>query len=750
MEYLAHSARDGVPAQPYVNHVSNVTAGAVANAKAAAYKADGSPNCSRQDAATLVQCVSYAGAYHDLGKLSQDNQELLHEIDGRGILPTNHVDAGAAALLKLPDNAGVVPALLVYSHHRGLPSLMEEYIHEKTFLRDKSPDVRKKVNGELNLLLGVHSSLLELPSLQGRTDGIQGDASAFCRMALSCLADADHTDTAIHYNQYPAKMTAPQLRAEERLAQLDRYVNTRFTVSGERNELRAAMYGECRNALITDRIAACDSPVGSGKTTAVMAHLLRQAIERGARRVFVVLPFTNIISQSVKVYREALALPGENPEEVVAEIHHRADFQDPLFRAYSAQWRAPVVVTTAAAFFETIASNKPSALRRLHELPGSVIFLDEAHAALPVKLLPLAWRWMQSLADEWGCYWLLASGSLVEFWNLPEIAADARPVPQLVPQALRSRLATYEQHRIKLSHFEKPLSCEALYAAIKAAPGPRIVIANTVQTAAVLADGLLGSYGHCADTDPLNGKVMHLSTALCAADRERVIERVKERLDAGKANASPDAPENDWTLVATSCVEAGVDFSFRTGFRELASVLSLLQAAGRVGRNGEYSDAEIWTFKLQEQKWITQNPALQDAQSVLEDYFRKGTEISPHLCTKAIRRELARGTAISTALMAAEKKYNFPEVREKFKVIPDDTVLAIADDALKKKLHYGGASWKEIQRFGISIRRTRASKLRLQELAEGVFDWNLRYDSFLGVMAGVLDELKAESQFLCC
>ena len=750
MEYLAHSARDGVPAQSYVNHVSHVTAGAVANARAAACKADGRPNCSPQEAAALMQCAAYAGAYHDLGKLSRDNQEALHEIDGRKRLPTNHVDAGVAALLKFPDNAGMIPALMVYSHHRGLPSLMEEYIHEKTFLRDKSPDVRKKVSDELDSLLGVHGSMLELPPQPGKTDGIQGDASVFCRMALSCLADADHTDTAIHYNQYPAKMTAPQLRAEERLSQLDWYVNTRFTASGQRNELRTEMYRECRDATICERIAACDSPVGSGKTTAVMAHLLRQAKERGARRIFVVLPFTNIISQSVKVYREALVLPGEKPEEVVAEIHHRADFQDPLFRAYSAQWRAPIIVTTAVAFFETIASNKPSALRRLHELPGSVIYLDEAHAALPVKLLPLAWRWMQILADEWDCYWLLASGSLVEFWNLPEITADARLVPQLVPQALRSRLATYEQHRIKISHFEKPLSCEALYAAIKAAPGPRIVIANTVQTAAVLADGLRASYGDDADADPLNGKVMHLSTALCAADRERVIQRVKERLDAGRAKASPSDPENDWTLVATSCVEAGVDFSFRTGFRELASLLSLLQAAGRVGRNGEYSDAVIWTFKLQEQKWITQNPALQDAQSVLEDYFRRGTTISPHLCTDAIRRELVRGTAISQTLMAAEKKYNFPEVCEKFKVIPDDTVLAIADEALKQKLCYGCADWKDIQRFGISIRRTRASKLRLQELAEGVFDWNLRYDSFLGVMAGVLDELKAESQFLCC
>ena len=130
-----------------------------------------------------------------------------------------------------------------------------------------------------------------------------------------------------------------------------------------------------------------------------MAHLLRQAIVRGARRIFVVLPYTSIIQQSVAVYRQALTLPGENPEKVVAEHHCRADYDSKDSRYLTALWRAPIVVTTSVAFFETLASNMPSGLRRLHELPGSMIFVDEAHNALPVKLLPLAWQWMNRLAE---------------------------------------------------------------------------------------------------------------------------------------------------------------------------------------------------------------------------------------------------------------------------------------------------------------------------------------------------------------
>lgn len=746
MDYLGHSARNGAPSQSYSEHVEHVIAGAVENAKSAAYKANGQPLCDGQDAATLVQCTSVAGYYHDLGKLFQCNQEVLHNIEKAPHLPINHVDAGTAALLKLPDHCGDLAALMVYSHHRGLPNILQESLYNNTRYRDKEAAVREKVDAELHDLLHLHETLVSLPPQVGTQATIHGDESVFCRMGLSCLADADHTDTAMHYNKYPKDTASPNLRAVERLEQLNNYVS-HYNSEGDRNRLRREMYRECRDTIVDENIAACDSPVGSGKTTAVMAHLLTQAIKRDARRIFVVLPYTNIISQSVKTYREALTLPGEDPVEVVAELHHRADFQDSLSRAYSAQWRAPVIVTTAVAFFETLASNKPSALRKLHELPGSVIFVDEAHAALPVKLMPLAWRWMQIYADQWNCYWLLASGSLVEFWNLEEISNAKRNVRQLVGTDLRHRLAKYEQHRIKFSRFPEPLSCDELYSKIKSTPGPRIVIVNTVQTAAVLADGLLNSYGISTNHDPLNSKVMHLSTALNAEDRENSIQRIKERLEHCKGKSSDD-PKTDWTLVATSCVEAGVDFSFHSGFRELASLLSLLQAAGRVGRNGEYSDAEIWTFRLQEHKYITQNPSLQDAQTVLERYFDRGKEISPRLCTGAIQQELEQGVEISKELISAERNKNFSEVCDKFKVISEDTVLAVTNDVLKQKLRSGQADWKDIQRMSVSIRANRAKQLKLPVITEGVYDWNLRYNSFLGIMAGVLDFLKAKDNFL--
>ena len=744
MEYLAHSARDGIPAQSYLEHIIHVKEAAMNYAREAALYA--------KDGDLLIRCAREGGEWHDIGKLLKENQDVLHKNDCRSRLEIPHADAGAAIMMRTWASVENTPALVIYSHHQGLPNIADEEIKEHSCYRDTSEGGvnRRRVDTELDLLITLHRALTG-SGVAGKTEAPTCDFGVFSRILLSCLADADHTDTAIHYHKYPQNMESPKLRAKERLVQLDRYVE-QFEVNDERNKLRTEMYQACKNAEPGANIVACDSPVGSGKTTAVMAHLLHEAIKRKTRRVFVVLPFTNIIKQSVDVYRKALVLPGEDPEEVVAELHHRADFQSVDARAYNAQWRAPIIVTTAVAFFETIAANRPSTLRRLHELPGSVIFVDEAHAALPVKLLPVAWHWMQILADEWSCYWMLASGSLVEFWRIPEIAEVRREVPQLVDSQLRERLARFENRRIEYPVIRSPLSRKDLIDRIKAEPGPRLVIMNTVQSAGVIADDLLKSYQEQIGGAPCIGKVLHLSTALTADDRDAVIATVRERLKKFKETKSES--DADWTLVSTSCVEAGVDFSFRVGFREISSLLSLLQAAGRISRNGEYEDAKIWSFSMQDDKMLTTNPGTKDAESVLQRFFRRGVTISPDLCTRAMIAELNRQPEDQIPLLNEELKRNYAEVGERFKVIESNTVLVIADEDLKSRIRYGQCDWREIQRKAIPMRLDRVQKYRLPMLTyskdgwDCLYDWNLPYNNFLGVMVGVLGELQSKNEFL--
>ena len=713
---LAHSARKNYPPQTYEAHVRGVCERAgkyAAEAECYSVKANGILSTIVRDSALL----------HDLGKLEERNQSVLCEQSRRRRhLPVDHTDAGSAALQKMGNGCA---AMLVYSHHQGFPDLSTEFAARGcSIFRNGNAEVRAETDAALPALLRQHEALFpRKPNKE--VQAYDGDPAVFLRMALSCLADADHGDTAAAFGQTEKAM--PELRPQERLAALDHYVS-KFGETDERSSLRRELYLSCRSAEAHSGFSVCGSPVGSGKTTAVMAHLLEQACKRNARRIFVVLPYTSIIRQSVDIYRKALVLPGETPEDVVAELHSRADFEDIETRYLTALWRAPIVVTTAVAFFETLSSHNPAALRRLHELPGSLIFVDEAHSALPLRLLPLAWHWMNVLSDEWSCYWVLASGSLVRYWELQPLSGLSMPRPEiaeLVRPDLQRELSRYESNRITFRWREKPIGRKELAEWVQEALGPRLLILNTVQSAAVIAADIAAEFGQT--------HLEHLSTALTPEDRGNTIDRIRRRL------ADPD--DADWTLVATSCVEAGVDFSFRTGFREISSLLSLLQAAGRVNRHGRNTEAVMWSFSLQDDSMLPKNPALDVSAAVLRSYFQKRLPITPELSTRSMQDELVRDDSCMSAICdfaELEAAQQFRTLAQKFRVIDQKTVLAVPDDSMASAIAEGRASWQELQRHAVSVRKEKIVLWHLREIADGIYQWTLGYDSFLGYMHGVL------------
>ena len=413
-------------------------------------------------------------------------------------------------------------------------------------------------------------------------------------------------------------------------------------------------------------------------------------------------------------------------------------------------WRAPIIVTTAVAFFETLASNRPSTLRRLHELPGSLIFVDEAHASLPVRLLPLTWYWMRIFSEEWSCQWVLSSGSLVKYWTLKSDELEINnmlfkesEVESLVPEKLRQKLSEYEQTRVDYIYEPAPFTREQLVQLVLSAPGPRLVIMNTVRNAALIAEDLRKAYGP-GKAD----RVLHLSTALTPEDRDLAMNDILQKLR--------QKDETEWVLVATSCVEAGVNLSFRSGFREIASLLSLLQIAGRINRDGQYEDAAVYSFAMQDGQGLTRNPEMELSSRILEKYLKKRVTIDPSLSTDSIQKELAYSSPgfqrQIRQLVDAELNFNFPYVAENFHVIEEDserngktvqkTILVLPDSLLAEKIRNGDGNWKIIQEKTVSVRESYAAKYHLPRLADGLYEWTLDYDSFLGIMRGVLDHLE--------
>jgi CRISPR-associated endonuclease/helicase Cas3 len=682
----------------------------------------------------LVAVVGLGSEYHDLGKLDPENQGVLRT-DTRQRLPVRHEDAGAAHLLSRADVSRPceIAAVIVYAHHEGLPSFIKEEDREELRFRIGATEpgeepTYKKTDDRLDSYRTLHEKVVARLSPEHVDVDVPPTRQLLYRVALSCLVDADHSDTARHYKNEPSRVP-PEGRFAERLAALDEYV--RKLSSGKtdpRTLQRQRVYEACWQADTTPALRECDSPVGTGKTTAVMAHLLRAGKDKKLRRLFVVLPFTNIIDQAVDIYRKSLVLPGEDPELVVAAVHHKAEYRDPDSRHLAALWDAPVVVTTAVQFFETLAASSTGGLRKLHALPGSGVFIDESHAALPARLWPRAWDWIKQLADEWGCHFVLGSGSLNRIWTIPEIEPEARPLLALVD--LPGRIDAYEaeQRRITIRSREKPLTIEELSGWLDVLPGPRLVIVNTVQIAAALAQEL------AKPERKRPGAVMHLSTALTPHHRAITLARIKARLDYGI--------DTDWTLVATSCVEAGVDISFRTGLRQRSSLSSLLQTGGRVNRGGEYDSAEVWDFQLIRQNLVNVNPAFEDSAEILGDMFKKN-QVSPEHCTHALKAEIlqTRRSDLNADLRKAESSLNFPEVQKRFRVVDAETRTVVISKSLRDKIVAGDRiDWRELQRHSVQLYADKVEWhfLRPAPGCPDVFFWDLPYDDFLGYMVGAL------------
>ncbi|WP_425396492.1 DEAD/DEAH box helicase [Aeoliella sp.] len=521
---LAHSARDGIPVQTYVDHVQNVCCGTASRSAEMLCHAASPPPW-------LTDEIAAAAMWHDLGKLDKTFQSLL-----RGDVSkmseddyVDHIDAGVAHLMA---SSHPVAAWIVRAHHApGLPAYTRHFGYRgrgrklrgrrnDEVDREKHMAQEQRTDKRLHEYVTLHRSVMSDSSTPAPVALSDSEAAhgLTMRLALSCLVDADHADTAQHYSGIAFSKGAEAPRWAERLEQLKAYVHGlpagKSPEECERNRRRRDVFDACLASELDDPLVACEGPVGIGKTTAVVAYLMRQALLQTPeqRRLIIVAPYANILTQTARTLREVLVLPGERTEDVLVEHHHRADFHCERDRDLAVLWRAPIVLTTAVSFFETLSAANPATLRKLHSVPGSAVFVDEAHAALPTHLWPQNWKWIRELAESWNCRIVMASGSLARFWEDPQIVDEPRRLRELMPAPQAKDAQAAEQQRVRYSTLASStsggsvLTVAELIQHVLNAHGPRLVILNTVQSTAVVTRAIRDEMG--AD------RVLHLSTAL--------------------------------------------------------------------------------------------------------------------------------------------------------------------------------------------------------------------------------------------
>jgi CRISPR-associated endonuclease/helicase Cas3 len=754
---LAHSSksdeRGTIPSQSYRNHI-------LGGLKKIKKILNGLYDHVEDDHYHLEAVVMRAFQFHDLGKLCNYSQQIL---DGRrkGKMP-NHTDAGAACLSQVD----VLAAWMVKCHHRGFDILGDlDSLRDMQFLSHRCPYVspedaklrmRQYTQKVLPKLMERHASSTRV-AVPFRTPK-NWESGLFMRIAMSILVDADHYDTAKHYGHRIIEKKV-SLKPGRRLIALEDYVSGLSEVHGK-SEIKESVFQACRTAK-ENGLVLCKSEVGTGKTTALMAYALRQAALHNKRRIFYCAPYTSIISQTVEVFRKALVLPvDEQPHLVVAEHHSQVDPEEGLtedrlemmgdesvamIREFAQTWQAPIVCTTAVQLFETLAGCRTGRLRKLHNIVGSIIVIDESHMTMRPELWPLALIWLKELVDRFGCFVVFASGSMVQPWNSEELnilldnhvrnqsGRKAAVLPNLkfdvqsiIPKELAELTLANEQKRVNIQHFETPYdNAKDVCDMILQRSGSRVVVCNTIHNAAVLARHLQKS----------GEDVLHISTALTPADRELTLDRVKKKLKT---------PDN-WTLVATSCVEAGIDISFDHGFRENSSLMSVLQLAGRVNRYGTKPDSDLVVFSLNYDNGLfTDNPEFYTSKQVFKKMFREG-RYGPEHCAEAFDRSLAGGCdrlpgksselpEISVSdLLQMEANLNLKGVADYFNVVSGDKRTIIIGDRFNICEEGRSIVKKCVQIYEDRLERWK--EFIAPADVPGFYFWTGQYDNFIGYYA---------------
>ena len=587
------------------------------------------------------------GVLHDIGKYSVD---FLKRITGESNQRVDHSTAGARVCVEKGGKYRFLEYCIA-GHHTGLPDYGSNYDNagDPTLMGRR----KKKISD-----YQAYEKEIDIPEIVTdpfdfkKTVNPDFSMSVFIRMLYSCLVDADFLDTET-FMSCGQKVRNSGESMEVLFEKLEKHVSewlknqNRDTVNGRRTEILKHCLEEGGAERGLFRLTV---PTGGGKTIASLAFALRHAVENQMDRVIYVIPYTSIIEQNAKVFREILG------DENVLENHCNVAYEVDSQRAEELQsmqlaaenWDKPVIVTTNVQFFESLFANKPSKCRKLHNIANSVIIFDEAQM-LPNDYLKPCIAMIEELLNNYRTSVVLCTATqpaLRSFFQGSVSATELCPRMdeqfQFFKRTLFENIGTVtEECLIDQLRQEHQALC----------------IVNTKKRAQNIYKELR------------EDGIYHLSTSMYPKHRKRVLESIRERLRENKK----------CILISTSLVEAGVDLDFQSVYRELAGVDSMIQAAGRCNREGhrKVEESKVFIFRFEEKESVLgQRQQIDVAKSLMADgrnlsdretitrYF----EMLYHIKGESLDKK-----KIMDEFTNKKIKYRFAQVGKDFRLIEQNT-----------------------------------------------------------------------------
>lgn len=683
--------------------------------------------------------ASLAGLWHDLGKYHPDFQRMLEDIAAEK--PKRRVDhstAGALLIWRklrsgLPGHSHWLLTATIAGHHSGLADGIGAL---KERVEDPQQLERVKVLATQDIPPNISSPRTDLRTALRIDQPDDCERIEFLtRFIFSALVDADRLDAERFQDKFlPENQQRSPLRRYRPMAVLRQRVDahiddlTRNSGSGPVQIYREAVLSACRDAAeLSPGAFRLNVETGGGKTLSSLSFALRHAENHGKRRVIVVIPYTSIIEQTAEVFREALG-----PDDVIE--HHSAveegsegkkydgafDASSERRRLAAENWDAPIIVTTAVQFFESLYSASPSRCRKLHNIANSVVILDEAQT-LPVKLLVPTVAAINQLTRWYNASVVLSTATQPALENpFPAIEGVRDIIPDSVqPPPPRVQVKLPDSGKTEWAELAEQLADHDQVLCITHKR-------NDARDLTLALDEVLDDQS-----------TIHLSANMCAAHRSDGIVRIRELLRNGEP----------CRVVSTQLVEAGVDFDFPVVYRALGGIDAMIQAAGRCNREGRLGDVggTLHIFNPPTEPPRGLPAAAKEASELL---LQKATVADEHLdlfSPDVVRRffkelySTQNGNMDGEGITAYRREFRFREVQRRYRLIEDNahTVIVPWKDGLNRvdaaRARPAPDTLRALQRYSVSVydRELKLLESELEPLFQGAEDpstWVLTND----------------------
>lgn len=555
-----------------------------------------------------------AGMLHDMGKYTDEFKDyIIKAVENPGDAPkrgsVDHSTAGGRLLYQKfhtgsPSRGSWILAEVVgnaiISHHSYLHDFLNEDLESPYLKRVRDKPLKEydksmqqffdEVISEQAFQQYVLRAIDELEAYlsQPSVENSESKLMFLSKFVFSALIDADRTNTRL-FEENKQEETTPCRQAlfhtyYERLMQKLHSYQEKEDAKTRINELRRELSDQCdKFAEKPSGIYTLSIPTGGGKTLASLRYALKHAIRENKKHIIYVVPFTTIIEQNAEEVRKILMDDAhilEHHSNVIDDMRDDDEAQDGMMNAQQKlklakdNWDSPIIFTTMVQFLNVFYARGSRYIRRLHNLCESVIIFDEVQK-VPVSCVSLfnhALNFLKSYGHSSLILCTATQPALDFVERRLEISADSemiQNVDQVIEAFKRVEIVdkatgeTFDTDKLADFITEKMEEVQSI-----------LVVLNTKTVVKRLYRQI----------ETLDIPLYHLSTSMCAAHRNRILEQVRGHLQR----------EEKVVCISTQLIEAGVDVSFDCVIRSLAGLDSIAQAAGRCNRHGKKEIQQVY------------------------------------------------------------------------------------------------------------------------------------------------------------